>query len=113
MAVKNKKTTASKASNKGISLELNLGSDWLGRADKVLGGLEQIKKSLTMPDKKAVEDAIDLMADFKKRVLDFPKVAEVLGAVEGRKSSIQLDFDKLTLDGSISINLTPVSRKPK
>jgi len=97
-------------SSKNITLEIGIGSAWLKKADKAIAAMEKFKKDAKMPDKKDIEQAIDLMAEFREKVLKGPRLSEVAKYFEGKQTVVSLDFDKLTLDGTIALSLTPIEK---
>lgn len=77
----------------------------------ILKGLAE-KVELPKLDKEKFEEAIGLIREAKD-ALEIPGIKDILELAEGRRIEARLSFDKLTLDGSIRVDLTPLKEEEK
>ncbi|OFV68606.1 MAG: hypothetical protein SCAL_000282 [Candidatus Syntrophoarchaeum caldarius] len=97
-----------------IVTELEIGKELGEKIEKSLDILKGIAEKVELPklDKEKFEEAIDLVKEAKE-ALDIPGIKDMIGLVEGKRIEAKLSFDKLTLDGAIRIDITPIKEEEK
>ena len=94
--------------------ELEIGKELGKKIDTSLDILKGIAEKVELPkfDKEKFEEAIDLMKETKE-ALAIPGIKDMIELVEGKRIEAKLSFDKLTVDGAIRIDITPLKEEEK
>ncbi len=73
--------------------------------------LKDLKPSLPDLSKEKVEEAIELMAQAKERILpEIPAFKDVVDVLGEREAEVRVKFNNLTLDGEAQVVFTPLKR---
>jgi hypothetical protein len=73
--------------------------------------LKEIKPSLPELSREKMEEAIELMAQAKEKILpEIPTLKEVVDVLGEREACMTVKFDNLTVDGEAHVVLTPLRR---
>lgn len=73
--------------------------------------LTELKPKLPDISKEKVEEAIELMAQAKEKVLpEIPTFKEIVDALGEREAEVKVRFNNLTVDGEAQVVLTPLRR---
>lgn len=73
--------------------------------------LRDLKPSLPDLSKEKVEEAIELMAQAKERILpEIPAFKEVVDVLGEREAEVRVKFNNLTLDGEAQVVFTPLKK---
>ncbi|KYK35428.1 MAG: hypothetical protein AYK19_02225 [Theionarchaea archaeon DG-70-1] len=73
--------------------------------------LKELKPKLPDITKEKVEEAIELMAQAKEKILpEVPTFKEVVDTLGEREAEVKVRFNNLTVDGEALVVLTPLRR---
>ncbi len=73
--------------------------------------LKELKPKLPDLSKEKVEEAIELMAQAKEKILpELPAFKEVIDVLGEREAEVKVKFNNLTLDGEAHLVVTPLRR---
>ncbi|HHI30822.1 hypothetical protein B6V01_004030 [Methanosarcinales archaeon ex4572_44] len=94
--------------------ELEIGKELGKKIDTSLDIMKGLAGKVELPelDKEKFEEAIDLIKEAKD-ALEIPGIKDMIGLVEGKHMEVKLSFDKLTLDGAIRVDFTPLNEEEK
>ncbi|MHC1585273.1 MAG: hypothetical protein ACXQS7_03285 [Candidatus Syntropharchaeia archaeon] len=86
--------------------------DIADKTEKILETLKRVKEELPVPTKERIEEAIDLIGEFKDTVLPrVPGLRELAEIVEEKEAEMTLKFEGLKLDGEIKLRFSPLKKK--
>lgn len=73
--------------------------------------LKELKPKLPDITKEKIEEAIELMAQAKEKILpEIPAFKEVVDTLGEREAEVKVRFNNLTVDGEALVVLTPLRR---
>ena len=102
----NEKETEEKAE---VRIVVDRGS--LEAIENALQLLKELKPTLPDLSREKVEEAIDLMAQAKKKILpEIPALKEVVDVLGEREAEVRVQFHSLTVDGEANVTVTPLRR---
>ena len=102
----NEKETEEKAE---VRIVVDRGS--LEAIENALQLLKELKPTLPDLSREKVEEAIDLMAQAKEKILpEIPALKEVVDVLGEREAEVRVQFHSLTVDGEANVTVTPLRR---
>ena len=102
----NEKETEEKAE---VRIVVDRGS--LEAIENALQLLKELKPTLPDLSREKVEEAIDLMAQAKEKILpEIPALKEVVDILGEREAEVRVHFHNLTVDGEAQVTVTPLRR---
>ena len=102
----NEKETEEKAE---VRIVVDRGS--LEAIENALQLLKELKPTLPDLSREKVEEAIDLMAQAKEKILpEIPALKEVVDVLGEREAEVRVQFHNLTVDGEAQVTVTPLRR---
>ena len=102
----NEKETEEKAE---VRIVVDRGS--LEAMENALQLLKELKPTLPDLSREKVEEAIDLMAQAKEKILpEIPALKEVVDVLGEREAEVRVQFHSLTVDGEANVTVTPLRR---
>ena len=102
----NEKETEEKAE---VRIVVDRGS--LEAIENALQLLKELKPTLPDISREKVEEAIDLMAQAKEKILpEIPALKEVVDVLGEREAEVRVQFHSLTVDGEANVTVTPLRR---
>ena len=83
----------------------------LEKLEKAVETLEELKKHVPEIPKPKIEEVITSIVEAKEKLLPKVDVEKIIETVKGSETELQIKFDKLTLDGEVTIKFAPLKKE--
>ncbi|MCD6158729.1 MAG: hypothetical protein J7J75_03695 [Euryarchaeota archaeon] len=83
----------------------------LERLEKAVEVLEELKKQVPEIPRPKIEEVIASIAEAKEKLIPKVDVRKIIEIVKSSETELHIKFDKLTLDGEVTIKFAPLRKE--
>ena len=83
----------------------------LERLEKAVEVLEELKKQVPEIPRPKIEEVIASIAEAKEKLIPKVDVRKIIEIVKSSETELYIKFDKLTLDGEVTIKFAPLRKE--
>ena len=83
----------------------------LERLEKVVKVLEELKRQVPEISRSKIEEIIASIAETKEKLIPKVDMRKIIEIVKSSETGLHIKFDKLTLDGEVTIKFAPLRKE--
>jgi len=83
----------------------------LEKLEKAVETLEELKKQVPQIPRPKIEEVITSIAEAKEKLIPKVDVRKIIEMVKSGETEFHIKFDKLTLDGEVTIKFAPLRKE--